>query len=102
MANVLTSEVDEKLIPLNVGQKILYADKDKQLEMRQLCKRHKYERGGRLKVEIHFPPPPMETTHVALRQMKFYTVKDHVYIYKFYFKRYFVCDTFKYGDGAKF
>jgi hypothetical protein len=55
MADVQTSEVDAKLVPVNVGHEILYTDRSskyEQLLIRPFLSK-KYEHGCRFNVIIH-------------------------------------------------
>jgi hypothetical protein len=76
------------------GHKILYGDrpsKDEHLSLWSfLWKIQKYECGGQLKIEIHILFHGDNSWTVALRWMKFGSVKDNGHIYRFYFNHYFI------------
>jgi hypothetical protein len=63
-------------------------------------KNEKYKREWRLKVKIHILFYGDNSCTVALRQMKFGTLRDHGHTNKFYMT--FFVEDFKYGDIAKF
>jgi hypothetical protein len=58
--------------------------------------------GGCLKLKIHILFYGDNWRTVALRQIKFGTVKHHRHINKCYFNYWYFDEAFKYGDGTNF